>query len=289
MIPKNLTDWTYDSIKDLIDKNICESDMHDFKYDLPNADTLTKICCSFANTKGGFVIFGIRENNKHFEIMGIEEDKEIAHKFGQKLHAMPTIYFELPKTIKIPDSDKVLIAFYIPLSPERPHISNIKEGGRLFYKRTNKGNDYMTYEEIKMSFQNYEERREKLKLLYIELLSNIEQLDSMKVEDSSKENVYSLVTLDSATINSLLTDLYTTIGQNKRLVQILFTIRERIKIINNKIKLFFSQVALPTTNQKTKVIEHNEFINKNSDALKPLIKEALEILEKEFDLKNPLT
>ena len=81
-------------------------------------------------------------------------------------------------------------------------------------------------------------------------MSNIEQLDSMKVEDSSKENVYSLVTLDSATINSLLTDLYTTIGQNKRLVQILFTIRERIKIINNKIKFIFSQVALPTTNQK---------------------------------------
>ena len=43
MIPKNLTDWTYDSIKELIDKNICESDMHDFKYDLPNADTLQNL------------------------------------------------------------------------------------------------------------------------------------------------------------------------------------------------------------------------------------------------------
>ena len=56
-----------------------------------------KICCSFANTKGGFVIFGIRENNKHFEIMGIEEDKEIAHKFGQNCMQCPPFILNYQK------------------------------------------------------------------------------------------------------------------------------------------------------------------------------------------------
>lgn len=290
MIPTKLEDWTYEAVQSLIDRNIGESDKHDFKNELPESFTLTKVCCAFANTKGGFIVVGIKEVNSRFVIEGITNDKELAHDFGQKIRASPTIDFDLPKIIPIPDSHKVLAVFHIPLSPERPHIPS-QEDKRIFLKRTNQGNEHMTYEEIRMSFLNYEERREKLKLLYLELLSNIEQLKAMKIDRASDETsqiYYSLVTLDSTIISSLLTDLYTIIGKNKDLVTALFTIRENIKVTNNKTRIFFSQAALPLSNLPQLAKEHNEFINQKAEVLKPLIEKAIRILEEKFALKNPL-
>lgn len=290
MIPAKLEDWTYATIQSLVTRNIGESDRHDFKSGLPDSYTLTKVCCAFANTKGGFIVFGINEANSRFIVEGIVNDKELAHNFGQKIRASPTIDFDLPKIIPIPDSHKVLVVFHIPLSSERPHIS-LKEDERFFWKRTNRGNEYMTYEEIRMSFLNYEEQREKLKLLYLELLSNIEQLKTMKTDRASDETsrvYYSLVTLDSTVINSLLTDLYTIIGKNKDLITTLFTIRENIKVTNNKTRIFFSQMAVPLSNSRDLVKEHNEFINQKVEVLKPLIEKAIKILEEKFALKNPL-
>lgn len=288
MIPNKLEDWSLDIIKDLIAKTINESDKHDFKKDIPDSETLTKICCAFANSKGGFIIIGVEESSSSFEIVGINNDRELAHKFGQKIKANPTVEFSLPKIISIPETDKVIAIFEIPLSSERPHIPDFSPDKRIFQKRTNKGNDYMSYEEIKYSFQDYQERKEKLKLLYIELLSNIEQLNSMKIDNASKEDAHSLVTLDSTILSGLLSELYTSISKDKDLVRILFTVRERTKIINNKIKIFFSQVVLPLSNKTQLVKEHNDFINSQVDVLKPQIQKALNILEDKFDLKNPL-
>ena len=73
----------------------------------------------------------------------------VSFKFGQKINANPTIEYTLPKIISIPDSEKVIAIFEIPLCSERPHIPDISPDKRLFQKRTNKGNDYMSYEEIK--------------------------------------------------------------------------------------------------------------------------------------------
>jgi len=285
MIPEKLDDWTYGIIAELVQKKSNESDRHDFKSGIPNADTLTRICCAFANTKGGFIILGVKEVGSSFLIEGIDNDKELAHKFGQKIsrHACPTIDFDLPKIIQIPNSGKVLAIFHVPLSPERPHMSS----DQCFWKRTNKGNDPMTYEEIRMAFHNYEERVEKLKLLYIELLSNFEQLSSMKIEDPSGTK-YSLMTLDSTVINSLLTDLFTIIGRNKKLVRILFTIREQVKVMNNKTRMFYTQMAMPLANAVEITKVHNKFINEKATFLIPLVLEATNILEADFKLKNPL-
>jgi hypothetical protein len=46
----------------------------------------------------------------------------------------------------------------------------------------------MTYQEIRMSYQNYEERREKIKLLYNELSTKVQLLEVMKNENISELN-----------------------------------------------------------------------------------------------------
>jgi len=55
MIPDRLEDWTYAKIQELVKNGINESERHDFKSGLPPAIDLTKDCCAFANSKGGFM------------------------------------------------------------------------------------------------------------------------------------------------------------------------------------------------------------------------------------------
>jgi len=106
MIPRTIEEWNFDSINELIRANIPESDIHDFKANIPDVETVTNLSCAFANTKGGFIILGVKERNGKFVIEGIEYNTEIAHEFGKKIKANPTINFELPKIIEIPKSKK---------------------------------------------------------------------------------------------------------------------------------------------------------------------------------------
>lgn len=290
MIPNKLDEWSFEIIQELVQKQANESDRHDFKKDLREAypENITKICCAFANTKGGFIVFGIKDNDKNWRIDGIENSKELAHDFGKKIKANPTIDYNLPKIINIPQSDKVIAIFEIPLSTARPHLPDNSAQNRIFYKRTNQGNYYMTYDEIKFSFQDYQERREKIQLLYIELLSNIEYLDSMKMADDKKNTNVSLLDLNSYVINNLLVELYSSISKEKKLIELLFDIRKNIIILNTKNKMLISHLGNSFSDKKILSSEHNQFIDKLALDLKPKIQEALNILENKFDFKNPL-
>src|SRR5205814_1623657 len=146
-----------------------ETDRHDFKYGLPPAENVTKLCCGLANSRGGFVILGVKERSGHHVPEGIDQDSEVAHDFGQKLKGDPSIYFEPPRMLHTANPSKVLYVFHVPLSGERPHYDPLAQ---KFWKRTNTGSEAMTLDEIRSQFMNYEERRSLLKLLFIELLEN---------------------------------------------------------------------------------------------------------------------
>src|SRR5919106_6806883 len=116
-IPQTLEEWTYSRIDDLVNNNVNESETHDFKSDIPDSIELTKDCCAFANTKGGFIILGIKETRQRFIIAGIDSDNDLANKFGKKINALPTNpEFKLGNFINIPESDKVLAVIHVPKS-----------------------------------------------------------------------------------------------------------------------------------------------------------------------------
>ena len=147
----------------------------------------------------------------------------------------------------------------------------------------------MTYDEIRLSFQGYQERREKIKLLYIELLSNLEQLELMKMTDENIQTKYSLITLDDSTIDRLLIDLYVLISKNPNLVRNLLQIRRQVKIINNAIKIFFSRVGLPMTNIAQIIQEHNIATNEKLETLRPMLVNTMQIISTEFGFQNPFS
>jgi Putative DNA-binding domain len=282
-VPVRLDEWTYDTIVDLASVGRCEGERHDFKLNLPDARNLTKICCAFSNSLGGFVVVGIRDRSGHYLVEGVEPDSEIAKKFADKLHAVPSIEFSSPLVVDMPDSAKVLYVFHVPQSGHRPHVPRAPDQS-LFWKRTPGGCEIMSYDEIQEQFLRYEERRDKLKLLFIELLLNRENLQRFL---SVEANEYSLVTLDSGVLDRLLVDTYSVVQEDHRLIQILLTLRTQIRVSNAKAQIFFSQMAQPLTNQTDLVAIHNQFMKEKADFLLPLISEALDILEKRFGIKDP--
>jgi hypothetical protein len=282
-VPTALEGWTHETVLALTAIGRCEGERHDFKFQLPDAGTLTKIACALANSQGGFVVVGVKDRSGHFFVEGIQPDGEMAKKFADKIRSVPSIDFSEPRMLSIPASTNVLYVFHIPQSPTRPHIPQATEQ-RFFWKRTPGGCEIMNYEEIQEQFLRYEERRDKLKLLLIELLLNRENLRGLKSIEPGK---YSLVTLDSAVLDRLLVDTYSVLQDEIRLIQILLTLRTHIRVANTKSQMFFSQMAQPLTGQVELVARQNEFMKEKAEFLLPLIDEALQLLETRFGMKDP--
>jgi hypothetical protein len=57
---------------------------------------------------------GVKEAGQRFRIAGIDNDKDLANKFGKKINALPTNpNFELAPFVDIPQSNKVLAVIHI--------------------------------------------------------------------------------------------------------------------------------------------------------------------------------
>src|SRR5207249_5257897 len=102
------------------------------------------------NTKGGFIIFGVRDlgdGKTTGRVDGIEPDSDLAKDFGEKIRgASPNILFEFGNPpIGVGTSSRVLFVVQIPLSPNRPHSTS--EG--LLYYRTIDVYRVLSYEQVR--------------------------------------------------------------------------------------------------------------------------------------------
>jgi len=92
LVPRTLKDWTFEAINALCAAVQSESDQHDFKFNLAELKSATKICCAFANTFGGFIVVEVKDaGQKQFEIVGLDPDKELYGNFVAKIKAEPDI------------------------------------------------------------------------------------------------------------------------------------------------------------------------------------------------------
>ena len=182
LVPSKLEDWNFDIIKDLVISEYLETDTFEFKPSIKDFDPNNKLTnrilettCAFANTNGGFIVFGINDMGNKLEnrIIGINKSDDLGKYFSDKIKKIyPTVYYKFKNpVIKIPNNDKILFVVQIFQSPERPHMKT--DVGRFYY-RTNGGNEFMTYQQVKEAFLRYDERYNKLNLLYMEISGNLE-------------------------------------------------------------------------------------------------------------------
>ena len=154
MFGKNLDDVTYDDIAKLQEEKIDESDILDYKIDFQKEDEIIKHVCAFANTRGGYLIFGIKaskDGGHPTEIRGMENNKIHKEKIENLMlsNIVPRLDIKI-KTIEVPDTKNSVLLVQIPDSYNKPHYN---QKNNKFYKRYNFQSNEMTEQEIADSYR----------------------------------------------------------------------------------------------------------------------------------------
>jgi hypothetical protein len=229
MVPNALKDWTYEAIRDLCAAGQSESDRHDFKFNLAALNNATKICCAFANSFGGFIIVGVKETALgHFEIIGIDPDPELYGNFLAKVKAEPDIGISPPKTISVPNTSKLLYVIEVTQSARRPHLPSPTDQ-RVFWKRQGPNCVQMTLEEIRYQMNTYEEKREKLVLLLIDLHN---KLQSLAAQTALPDGQYDGDVYSFDIIDRVVSETFSILKSDVSIFGALDTLKRRLMLLN---------------------------------------------------------
>ena len=177
MIPTTLDDWTLSAILAIIEQGVFENDVFDFKEKLPNSrdicgkERLFKTCCAFANSRGGFLIFGVSDKKglpPNARLIGLDPHEDFPEHFGAfPSKAEPSVQWTF-RNPPIEYGERVLHVVHLFASRTKPH-AYIENGKWLFSKRTSKGNEEMSYEEVRSAFVDSERRKNLFAWVAVEL------------------------------------------------------------------------------------------------------------------------
>lgn len=150
MINKNIDDISYSDIEGLAHNKIDESDSLDYKEDMIGDEKLLKHICAFANTRGGDIVFGIREFGKGGypeKILGIDSVKLDKERIEQTVlsNITPRLAIKIRIIENTEQPEKAVMIIRIPDSYMKPH-QNTKNN--KYYKRFQFESAEMSEQEI---------------------------------------------------------------------------------------------------------------------------------------------
>ena len=154
MINKSIEDISYPDIQSLLDNKIDESDVLDYKTEMITNEKLARHVCAFANTRGGDIVFGVKESGKGghpTKIPGLDPpnlDKESIEQIILS-NIVPRLDVKI-RILKIPDSTRSVLLIRVPDSHLKPHQNNIN---KKFYKRFQFESAEMTEQEVCDSYR----------------------------------------------------------------------------------------------------------------------------------------
>jgi hypothetical protein len=107
----------------------------DFKYEISDAMKMAKTFSSFANTDGGILLIGVKDNGK---IKGVRTDEEYyMAESAAKIYCNPEVPFTAEKWIV---DGKTVLEIRIPSSQLKPHYARDREDNWQAYVRVNDEN-----------------------------------------------------------------------------------------------------------------------------------------------------
>lgn len=295
-VPSRLEEWSYDIVSNLVSKPQDESYTYDFKAVLNAArrdeaskvnHEIRKTTAAFANTVGGFVIFGVADVKSgltgHARIIGIEPKPDLSKEFTDKTHVIvPAIYFEVTE-IEIPNSQNILWIVHIPLSPLRPH-GFVEKDQWHFWKRGRGRNVPMSYEELREQFLGTEERRKKLQLFYLEARRILQNLRLTYVTGRMRTSSIGQMTIEANVLESLWPDVYLLIHEDMNLVNAIGETRMAIDAMRLKTSQFIALGGQGPSERDYE--EHNQFMRSRAQFLEGRLRTIISVLEERHGLEN---
>jgi predicted HTH transcriptional regulator len=102
----------------------------DFKFEISDARRIARSLVAFANTDGGRLLIGVKDNGA---IAGVRSDEEYYMVEGAaKMYCKPPVHF-LTKEWTV--NTKNVLEIIVPKSPDKPHYAAHKDGKWMVYVR----------------------------------------------------------------------------------------------------------------------------------------------------------
>ncbi len=115
-------------IKNLIRSG--ENQQLDFKFEISDAKKIARTFSAFANTRGGKLLIGVKDNGK---ISGVRSEEEAyMAESGAHLFCKPAVPFNLKKWVV---EGRCVLEVEIPASHKRPHYAKNEAGEWMAYVR----------------------------------------------------------------------------------------------------------------------------------------------------------
>jgi len=277
MIPRSLTEWSIPVITDLLVQGYYETEFFDFKEMLPHSKNgadkmrLSKSCCAFANSSGGFLVFGVKDDRSlspQDRLIGIDPAVELPELFGSyPRNCNPSITWDFLNPPLQLGSGNVIHIFEIPRSWNAPHcieVANAKGSDllRCFPKRTHKGNEVMSYQEVRLSFLQYYEKRLKLQLLKAELQNIKKHAEELIITGWEARTKFGMGEFSLTVIETVLADIYTILTEQLELLELLDEIRNRCRVVNDLLRIFYRVATIGWAGQN---VEPHPAIEKHNN------------------------
>lgn len=110
---------------------------------------------AFANTSGGHIVFGVKEADKKFEVVGIIEVDKVQNEFLTSLRSPDTISYAVDvKESLIDDEGRIVLVFFVPEAPRQAKPVHLKRNVSLSYVRKGACDHKCTPEEIGRFLRN---------------------------------------------------------------------------------------------------------------------------------------
>jgi hypothetical protein len=107
----------------------------DFKFEISDARKIAKTLVAFANTDGGTLLVGVKDNGN---IAGVRTEEEYYMiDAAANLYCNPKVPFEISKWVV---DGKTVLEVYVPKSTEVPHFAKTEPNKQLAYLRVNDEN-----------------------------------------------------------------------------------------------------------------------------------------------------
>ncbi|MCC9137388.1 helix-turn-helix domain-containing protein [Pontibacter silvestris] len=135
-----------------------ENDRLDFKQRVTQPEKIARTIVSFANTKGGIILVGVKDNGT---ISGVDPEEE-----KHTLQMAADFYCDPPIALRYEEieiDDRVVLKVLVPESKQKPHFAKVKEDDWRGYIRV-KDTSVQTSKIVNKTLQQEEQTFEQLPL-----------------------------------------------------------------------------------------------------------------------------
>lgn len=290
MIPENLDGWTLEHIATLLRQGVFESDRFDFKEKLPSREPggalrLRKACAALANANGGFLIFGVKDDKgltPEDRLVGVASSDDFPANFGNfPAAAEPSVEWSLRNPPLPLTAGRAIHIVHVPASARKPHAV-LDDGRWWFCKRTAKGTEAMSYEEVRDAFGDAERRRGELAWLRAELDRLRDLAHRMNIDASWDHNRLEMLftRFDASQMRTVLLPVFGYIGGDTMLVGMIQDVAERCMRLDAALAPLAAHAILPRDRSFAGTTDPRELIRAEVPQIAMTAARAMEQLDR---------